>query len=177
MTKSPQSVSPFSLFSSLRAIQVRPIYNEHIHFTVEKVIPGLHIKADCTWGRLYSQMSFIYKYKTLRGFIKGVSGGCFVLIKKWCYVQSAFMYNPGPTYKFYWWMDLDCGSLLPEAMLWQLCQHRCPKVFFAKAKQTNNPFFAEQSNWETPHPFSVTRWYNKFTLFWPLMTLRLCPKA
>ena len=26
-------------------------------------------------------MLFIYKYKMLRGFIKGVSGGCFVLIK------------------------------------------------------------------------------------------------
>ena len=33
-------------------------------------------KADC------SQMSFIYKYNTLLGFIKGVSGGCFVLINK-----------------------------------------------------------------------------------------------
>ena len=31
---------------------------------------------------LYSQTSFIYKYETLRGFIKGVSGGCFVLENK-----------------------------------------------------------------------------------------------
>ena len=39
-----------------------------------------------TWivgkGELYSQMSFIYKYETLHGFIMGVSGGCFVLINK-----------------------------------------------------------------------------------------------
>ena len=33
-------------------------------------------------GGLYSQMSFIYKHETLCGFIKGVSGGCFVLINK-----------------------------------------------------------------------------------------------
>ena len=32
-------------------------------------------------GGLYTQTSFIYKYKTLSGFIKGVSSGCFVLIK------------------------------------------------------------------------------------------------
>ena len=34
--------------------------------------------ADCTQERHLG----IYKYKTLRGFIKGVSGGCFVLINK-----------------------------------------------------------------------------------------------
>ena len=33
-------------------------------------------------GRLYSQMSFIYKYETLGCFMKGVSGGCFLLINK-----------------------------------------------------------------------------------------------
>ena len=44
-------------------------------------------------------MSFIYKYETLHGFIKGVSGGCFVLINKRRYMQSAFTYNPGPTYQ------------------------------------------------------------------------------
>ena len=32
-------------------------------------------------GRLYSWMSFIYMYKTLRGFIKGVSGGIFCSYK------------------------------------------------------------------------------------------------
>ena len=32
-------------------------------------------------GRLYSKLSFIYKSETLCGLIKGVSGGCFVLIK------------------------------------------------------------------------------------------------
>ena len=46
----------------------------------KKVIPGLHVKMDCTLGRLYSQTSFIYKYKMLCGYIKGVSGGRFVLI-------------------------------------------------------------------------------------------------
>ena len=49
-------------------------------------------------GGLYSRMSFIYKYKMSRGFIKGVSGGCFILIHKWCYPQSAFTQNPGPTF-------------------------------------------------------------------------------
>ena len=48
-------------------------------------------------GGLYSQISFIYKYKTLGGFIKGVSGGCFVLLNKLCYPQSRsnvlFYYN------------------------------------------------------------------------------------
>ena len=33
-------------------------------------------------GGLYSQTLFIYKYETLPGFIKEVSGGCFVLINK-----------------------------------------------------------------------------------------------
>ena len=33
-------------------------------------------------------MSFIYKNKLSCGFIKGVSGGCFVLINKLCYPQS-----------------------------------------------------------------------------------------
>ena len=33
----------------------------------------------------------------LRDSIKGVSGGCFVLVNKWCYVQPAFTYNSGPT--------------------------------------------------------------------------------
>ena len=32
--------------------------------------------------RIVLTISFIYKYKTLHGFIKGVSGGCFVLINK-----------------------------------------------------------------------------------------------
>ena len=45
-------------------------------------------------------MSFIYKYETSRGFIKGVSGGCFVLINKLFYPQSAFTHNPGPTTNF-----------------------------------------------------------------------------
>ena len=35
-------------------------------------------KVDCTLHRT----SFIYKYKTSNGFLKGVSGGCFVLINK-----------------------------------------------------------------------------------------------
>ena len=30
--------------------------------------------------KLYSRMSFICKYETLCSFIKGVSGGCFILI-------------------------------------------------------------------------------------------------
>ena len=51
------------------------------HLINTTVIPGLWVKADCGLGRLYSQMSFLYKYKMLHGFIKGVSGGCFVLIK------------------------------------------------------------------------------------------------
>ena len=49
-------------------------------------------------GRLYSQMSFIYKYETLHGIIKGVSDRCFVLLNKWCYPQSAFTHNPGPMF-------------------------------------------------------------------------------
>ena len=32
----------------------------------------------------------------LRGFIKGVRGGCFVIANKWRYPQSAFTHNPGP---------------------------------------------------------------------------------
>ena len=47
-------------------------------------------------GGLYSGMSFIYKYKTLCGFIKAISGGCFVLINKWRYPQSAFTHNDCP---------------------------------------------------------------------------------
>ena len=39
-------------------------------------------------GGLYSRMSLIYKYETLHGFKNGVSGGCYVLIIKWCYPQS-----------------------------------------------------------------------------------------
>ena len=56
-------------------------------------------------------MSFIYKYGTMCGFIKGVSGGCFELINKWCYPQSAFTHNLGPTlqmiqfnFDIYWWI-------------------------------------------------------------------------
>ena len=41
-------------------------------------------------------MSFIYKYKIARGFTKGVSGVCFVLINKWHYPQSALTHSPGP---------------------------------------------------------------------------------
>ena len=44
-------------------------------------------------------MSFIYKYKLVCGFIKGVSGGCFVLLNKWCYPQSPFTHNLGLTNK------------------------------------------------------------------------------
>ena len=51
---------------------------------------------DCKLGGLYSRTSFIYKYETSHGFIKVISGGCFVLINKLCYVQSAFTYNLGP---------------------------------------------------------------------------------
>ena len=47
-------------------------------------------------GRLYSWTSFIYKYKMLCSFIKGASGGCFVLINKCCYQQSTFTHNPDP---------------------------------------------------------------------------------
>ena len=47
---------------------MHPIFNGHT-WIVDK-------------GRLCSQISFIYKYETLHGFIKGVSGGCFVLINK-----------------------------------------------------------------------------------------------
>ena len=34
--------------------------------------PTLHVKSDCMWGRLYSRMSFIYKYETstLSPFVK-----------------------------------------------------------------------------------------------------------
>ena len=39
-------------------------------------------------GGLHPRMSLIYKYETLCGFIKGVSGGCFVLLNKSCYPQS-----------------------------------------------------------------------------------------
>ena len=48
-------------------------------------------------GGLHPRMSLIYKYETLCGFIKGVSGGCFVLIDKLCYLQSDFTHNLGPT--------------------------------------------------------------------------------
>ena len=52
---------------------------------------GLHIRQ-------------IYKYKMVRGLTKGVSGGCFILINKWCYVQSAFMYNPVPMVYFLFYL-------------------------------------------------------------------------
>ena len=45
-------------------------------------------------------MSFIYKYKTSRGFIKGVSGGRFILIIKWHYPHFAFTHNPGMVFLF-----------------------------------------------------------------------------
>ena len=44
-------------------------------------------------------MSFIYKYKTSHGFIKGVSIEWFVLINKWCYPQSVFTHNRGPNFE------------------------------------------------------------------------------
>ena len=41
--------------------------------------------------------SFIYKYKTLRGFIKGVSGGCFILL------NNDVTHNPPlPTIRVQW---------------------------------------------------------------------------
>ena len=47
------------------------------------VVPGLWVKADCWQGDCTHERGLgIYKYKTSRGFIKGVSGGCFVLINK-----------------------------------------------------------------------------------------------
>ena len=50
------------------------------------LLPMFHEKKRWTRivgkGGLYLQMSFIYKYKTLHGFIKGVSGGRFILINK-----------------------------------------------------------------------------------------------
>ena len=52
------------------------------------VVPRLWVKADCGWGRLYLRTSFIYKYKMLHGFVKVVSGGCFILINNWHYPQS-----------------------------------------------------------------------------------------
>ena len=53
-------------------------------------VPGLWVKAYFTHKR-----HFIYKYKMSRGFIKVVSGGCFVHINKWCYPRSAFTHYPG----------------------------------------------------------------------------------
>ena len=40
--------------------------------TILTVGPGLHLKLDCMYGRMYSIMSFIYKYETstLTPFIK-----------------------------------------------------------------------------------------------------------
>ena len=84
---SGRAVSP-----ETRELQFKP---SHWQFLL--VIPGLWVKADCGEGGLYSQMSFIYKYKTSRGFIKGVCGGCFVLINK---LKSSFTHNPGPTIIF-----------------------------------------------------------------------------
>ena len=40
----------------------------------------IRLYLDCGWGGLYSRTLFIYKYESLRGFIKGVSGGCFIQI-------------------------------------------------------------------------------------------------
>ena len=49
------------------------------------------------------------------GFIKGVNGGCFVLINKSYYVQSAFMCNPGPMWNVcqgpLWFYDRPLSSL------------------------------------------------------------------
>ena len=69
-------------------------------------------------------MSFIYKYKTLHGFIKGVSGGFFVLINKWCYPQSAFIHNLGPTIYFSILANSDLSYCQPFWML--------PKQYFAQ---------------------------------------------
>ena len=57
---------------------------------------------DCGLGGVYSQMSFIYKFETSCGFIKGVSGRCFVLKNILHYPQSAFTHNLGPTKKTCW---------------------------------------------------------------------------
>ena len=48
-------------------------------------------KADCTHQ---CHLQCHVKYKTLRG-------GCFVLINKWCYPQSAFTHDPGPMILLY----------------------------------------------------------------------------
>ena len=64
--------------------------------------PTLHVKSDCMWGRLYSRMSFIYKYETstLTPFEKpgdilnlAVQNIFYVQL----YMESAFIYNPGLT--------------------------------------------------------------------------------
>ena len=57
-------------------------------------------------GRLYSQTSFIFKFEMSYGFVKGVSGGCSVLLNKLCYPQSAFTHNPGPTVFSIWLKEL-----------------------------------------------------------------------
>ena len=62
------------------------------------VVPGLWVKADCGSGGLYSQTGFIKKHKMSCRFIKGVSGGCFVRINKWCYPQSGSDENDHLTY-------------------------------------------------------------------------------
>ena len=67
--------------------------------------PGLPIKSDCTYGRLYSRMSCLYKYKTstLTPFVKprntlnlAVQNVFYVKM----YAESAFTYNPELTQYF-----------------------------------------------------------------------------
>ena len=74
-------------------------HSRHLIF----VRPGLHVKSNCTLGRLYSRTSFIYKYKTstLTPFVKP----CDVLnlaiqnlFYTQLYVESTFTYNLGSTF-------------------------------------------------------------------------------
>ena len=70
------------------------------------VRPGLHIQFNCTKGRLYSRMPFIYKYETatLNPFVKP-SNILKLAIQNIFYVQlymeSAFTYNLGLTLNLY----------------------------------------------------------------------------
>ena len=66
--------------------------------------PGLHVKLDCTLGRLYSRKSFIFKYKTstLTPFVNPrviVNLAIWNVFYVQAYVESAFMYNPGSTFQ------------------------------------------------------------------------------
>ena len=51
---------------------------------------------------MYSQTTLIYKYETLHGFIKRVSGGCFVLINKLLRAICLYVQSGSIIIDYYW---------------------------------------------------------------------------